>query len=106
MCRDLLTKILQKLDHPSKIFNVVLSRDIVPKKLRIAVKIFGKCRIGYFRYIDGRYVFTNEKVPDYAPLYLLYCGRHGVYYIDYPHGFRGYFYECPICRGKFSQALP
>jgi len=30
------------------------------------------------------------------PFYLVRCKKHGIYYLDYPHGYRGYF-NCPKC---------
>ena len=29
-------------------------------------------------------------------IYLVWCGRHGRYFLDYRHGYGGYFL-CPLC---------
>ena len=49
-------------------------------------------RRGYPKFV-GWFKLKDFVKPQ--PFYLLYCPRHG-YYVDYPHGYFGYF-NCPKC---------
>ena len=36
------------------------------------------------------------------PIYLAYCKRHRIYYLDYPHGYDEYF-VCPLCLKEMKE---
>ena len=47
----------------------------------------------------GRIVFWGWDLQHFKEpmkIYLLYCRKHRIFYIDYPHGYRQYF-NCPKC---------
>jgi len=54
---------------------------------RLKLRLFGRTYIGHIKRPEW-------KAP--LPIYLLKCKKHGIYYVDYPHGYRGYF-TCPRC---------
>ena len=68
----------------------------VPRNLtllqRLRLRIFGHA---FYKYM---------KQPGWRgplPVYIVRCNRHGLY-LDYPHGFRGYF-TCPKCFKEASE---
>jgi len=54
---------------------------------RLKLRLFGRVYI-------GRIKRPEWKAP--LPIYLLRCKKHGIYYVCYPMGYRGYF-VCPRC---------
>jgi len=81
---------IKKLIEESEKFPIELSKETL-KKIPFVKKVVAKL-IGYVKL--GR--FKPKKFKDFEYFYLVYCRRHKIYFIDYPHGFEGYF-NCPKC---------
>lgn len=68
-------------------FPILIDSKLVPLRKRLVAKLIGYCKLCRLR-PSG---FKGE-----VNLYVVYCRRHRVYFIDYPHGFTEYF-TCPLC---------
>ena len=61
----------------------------------IRLKLFGSVPVGERRY-------KNWRKP--IKFYLFKCSRHGIYCLDYPHGYRGILW-CPKCLDEMDEGL-
>jgi len=50
------------------------------------------------------YHATKKGWKGQLPFYIVRCSRHGIYYLDYLHGFEGYNegFDCPFCLQEVS----
>lgn len=49
-----------------------------------------------------RVAVDSEHFKAPTEIFLAYCRRHRVYFLDYPHGFDGYL-NCPRCLEEFKR---
>jgi hypothetical protein len=69
-------------------FPAPIDYRLIPLWKRVIARLFGYC-------------FLTRAKPKgftaYEMFYVLYCKKHNIYYVDYPHGHEEYFYLCPYC---------
>ncbi len=61
-------------------------------------RILARLGIDTILYWDGE----NFKAP--TPIFVAWCGRHNVFYLDYPHGYDGRLI-CPLCLKEWEETM-
>ena len=62
----------------------------IPDKIPLWRRILARIGIPTIVYWDKEH-FTAP-----TPIYVAWCKLHKIYFLDYPHGYKGYLY-CPKC---------
>ena len=87
-----------------------LEENFAPVSLRNYTKLLGKLTLSLFdkfkikRLNKPKYVghYKNQNWKAKQPFYIIYCGHHDLFFIDYPHGYTSCFY-CPLCLKETEQ---
>ena len=68
-------------------------------------------KVSLFKRIIARILGYVKLYKDYGfkrpeNIYLGYCGRHKIYFLDYMHGYEPFQYiDCPYCQKEFFEEL-
>ena len=78
-------------------FPVIVDPRLIPLHKRIITRLIGYCKLCRVK-PSG---FKGE-----VDLYVVFCRKHRVYFVDYPHGYSQYFI-CPFCSSeeKFKEKI-
>lgn len=79
---------VEEIINNSTSFPVIIDSRKVPLIHKLICRLLGYSYLGKFK---------PKGFRDYTSFYLLYCKVHNVYYVDYVHGYLGYFLKCPLC---------
>jgi len=63
---------------------------MIPEKIPLWRRILARIGIPTIVYWDKEH-FTAP-----TPIYVAWCKLHRIYFLDYPHGYKGYL-QCPKC---------
>ncbi|RLE88665.1 MAG: hypothetical protein DRJ67_01455 [Thermoprotei archaeon] len=69
-----------------------------PEKIPLHKRLLARIGIPTVAFHDAEHF----KAP--TPIYVAYCEKHGIYYYDYPHGYRGELY-CPMCLALWKRLV-
>jgi len=93
-----LTKPLFLLRSPSLLMNNPYPKLVDAKDVPWWRRILARLGIDTILYWDRE----NFKAP--TPIFVAWCGRHNVFYLDYPHGYDGRLI-CPLCLKEWEETM-
>ena len=72
--------------------------EISPERIGLLAKILA--RLGFILKVYTDYTFRRP-----TDIYLAYCSKHRIYFLDYKHGYDEYV-SCPICLKEWLESDP